>query len=79
MEDEFRTKCHYMIVFVLAVVVGQEDARSRKTSGASLGCPNNVEHVCAPTQRSHGTFKQNNMNCSGDHRLAPLIVAPLKE
>ena len=59
-EDEFRTKCDYMIVFVLTVVVGQEDARSRKTSGASLGCPNNVEHVCAPTQGSHGSFKQKN-------------------
>ena len=38
-----------MVVLVLTVVVGQEDTRSGKTLGASLGCPNDIIHVGTPT------------------------------
>ena len=39
-----------MIVFILAVVVAQEDTGPGQTMGAGLGGPNDIVHVRAPTR-----------------------------
>ena len=65
-----------MIVFILAVVVAQEDTGPGQTMGAGLGGPNDIVHVRAPTRDS--TVKQKG-KVNGYHLLAPLSVAPLKQ